>query len=125
MFLALASLLAPKIDVPLPVGPGPVTNPLKGYAPYMEAAPATDVPTTMAFYETSWRELEPSEGDYRFAEWEAKTMRSPAAKGKRVVLRVWMDYPNQPVGVPPYLIDTGVKMNPYDDKEVGKGLSPD
>ncbi len=125
MFLALASLLPPKIDVPLPVGPGPVTNPLKGYAPYMEATPATDVPTTMAFYETSWRELEPSEGDYRFAEWEAKTMRSPAAKAKRVVLRVWMDYPNQPVGVPPYLIDAGVKMNPYDDKEVGKGLSPD
>lgn len=125
MLTLLLPLVASAIDVALPAGPGPVTNPLKGYAPYMDSAPATDVPFTMAFYETSWRELEPQDGDYRFAQWEAGTMRSPAAKDKRVVLRVWMDYPNQPVGVPQWLIDAGVKMNPYDDKEVGKGLSPD
>jgi hypothetical protein len=117
--------LAPAIDVALPEGPGPVTNPLKGYAPYVQPGGLTDVPTTMTFYETSWRELEPKQGDYRLAEWEAKTFKSAPVRNKRTVLRVYMDYPNQPVALPQWLIDAGVKMNPYNDNEVGKGLSPD
>ena len=123
MILSLFS--APTLDVPLPAGPGPVANPLKGYAPYVQENGLRNVPTTMTFYETSWRELEPRQGEFRLAEWEAKTFKSAAVKDKRTVLRVWMDYPNQPVGAPQWLVDAGVRMNPYDDKEVGKGLSPD
>ncbi|CAN5726397.1 hypothetical protein BH11ARM2_BH11ARM2_22870 [soil metagenome] len=124
MFTTLVlALIAPLVDVRLPAGPGPVTNPLKGYAPYVQDGGLKDVPTTMAFYETSWRDLEPKEGEYAFADWEAKTMRSDASKDKRIVLRVWMDYPNMPVGVPQWLLDKGVKMTDYTD--FGGGKSPD
>lgn len=125
MLTALLPLLASSLDIRLPAGPGPVTNPLKGYAPYPGPGGLADFPTTMTYHSTSWRELEPKQGEYRLAEWEAKTFKSGAARDKRVVLRVYMDYPNQPAALPQWLVDAGVKMNPYDDKEVGKGLSPD
>ena len=123
--MMLYLLLPLALDVKLPPGPGPVTNPLKGYAPYVESPPPLDVPFTMAYHYATWRELEPKEGEFAFDAWEAKTFRAGLSKARRVVLRVQMDYPNQPVGVPAWLIAKGVKMNPYDDKEVGKGLSPD
>src|SRR5689334_9687299 len=109
MLTFLLPLLAPTLDIRLPAGPGPVTNPLKGYAPYPESGGLAELPTTMVYYSTSWRELEPKEGEYRFAEWEAKTFKSGASGDKRVVLRVYMDYPNQPTAVPQWLIDAGVK----------------
>lgn len=123
--LSLLPLLGPSLDARLPAGPGPVTNPLKGYAPYVEEGGLKGVPSTMTFYETSWRELEPREGDYRFAEWESRTFRAPAVKDKRTVLRVYLDYPNKEVALPQWLIDAGVKMIPYSDAGIGKGLSPD
>ena len=125
MLSLLLALLAPPLDVALPAAPGPVSNPLKGYAAYVPGGDYAGVPTTMDFYETSWRELEPRPGDYRFAQWEAGTMRSAHSRAKRVVLRVWMDYPDKPVGVPRWLVDQGVKMSPYSDEGIGKGLSPD
>ena len=125
MLNLLLALLAPTLDRALPAAPGPVSNPLKGYAPYVPGGEFAGVPTTMAFYETSWRELEPTEGEYRFADWEAKTMHSAASKDKRIVLRVWMDYPNKELGVPQWLVDAGVKLTPYDDEGIGKGQSPD
>jgi hypothetical protein len=121
--LLLLSILAPAVDLRLPEGPGPIANPLKGYAPYVQPGGLSGVPTTMAFFETSWRELEPMPGDYRFAEWEAKTSHAAPSKDKRVVLRVWLDYPNMPVGIPQWLLDQGVKMTPYTD--FGGGKSPD
>lgn len=123
--LLALSLLVPNLDISLPAGPGPVTNPLKGYAPYVEPGNLKDVPSTMTFFETSWRELEPKEGEYRFAEWEAKTFKAAPNKVKHVVLRVYMDYPNQGIGLPQYLIDAGVKMTPYSDDGIGTGKSPD
>lgn len=125
LLFSLLSILTQKpLEVTLPAGPSPVTNPLKGYAPYVDSS-LGKFPMTMTFYETSWRELEPKEGDYRFADWEAKTFKTGFSKDKRVVLRVFMDYPNQPIALPQWLIDAGVKMTPYNDEGIGKGLSPD
>jgi hypothetical protein len=121
--LILFSIVAPTLDARLPAGPGPVTNPLKGYAPFVGQGGMKDVPTTLAYYGTTWRELEPRKGEFRFAEWEAKTMKSAATRDKRVVLRVFVDYPSQSVGVPQWLIDAGLKMTPYTDH--GGGRSPD
>lgn len=119
--LALLYLLVPPVDLRLPEGPGPVTNPYKGYAPWVQPGGLKDVPSTMVYYGVSWRELEPKEGEYRFAEWEAKTLK--ATPGKRVVLRVYMDYPHSAPGVPQWLLDQGVKMTSYSD--YGGGKSPD
>ena len=107
----------------LPAGLGPLDNPLKGYAAYAAAGGSHSLPVTMAYVDASWRDLEPTEGKYAFDEWEQKEWNTPLAKDKHIVFRLYLDYPNQPVAVPQWLIDQGVKMNKYD--QFGGGQSPD
>ena len=101
--------------------PGPLDNPLKGWCPYVDAGPIT-LPYSMVYHYASWKELEPTEGNYDFDGWERRVWTNPAAKGKHVVFRVYVDYPSRPLGLPDWLKDQ-VKLIPY--KEHGGGLSPD
>jgi hypothetical protein len=78
----------------------------------------------MAYFYASWRQLEPEPGKFDWAGFEKK-WDSPLAKGKHVILRLFLEYPNEPTGLPQWVIDSGVKRTPYDTKEVGKGLCPD
>jgi hypothetical protein len=78
----------------------------------------------MAYFYASWRELEPQPGKFDWASFEKK-WNAPLARGKHVILRLFLEYPNQPTGLPQWVIDAGVKRTPYDTKEVGKGLCPD
>lgn len=120
----LASLAAAQAPTrPLPAAPGPLDNPLKGYAAYADEGSRQYVPSSMAYVAAPWRELEPAEGRYDFAAWERRAWETPLAKGKPVVMRVFLDYPGQPSGVPRWLIDEGVKMTKYD--EFGGGQTPD
>jgi Domain of unknown function (DUF4832) len=109
--------------IDLPAGPGPLDNPLKGFASYCEPGIPLVAPVSMAYEGASWKELEPSEGKFAFDVWETKSWNVVPAAGKPVVLRVFLDYPSQPVAVPQWLIDKGVKMTHYDD--FGGGSSPD
>ncbi len=102
--------------------PGALDNPYKGWCPYTNAGKILQ-PYSMVFRYVTWRELEPREGDYRFAEWERRDWDEPLAKGKHIVFRVYADYPGQPVAIPEWLIKRGVKMTRY--KEHGGGLCPD
>ncbi len=102
--------------------PGPLDNPLKGWCPYIDAGPIRQ-PYSMAFLYVPWKELEPEEGRYDFDRWERKSWSVPQAEGKHVVLRVYIDYPSRPSGLPDWLRDKGVKLAPYEDH--GGGLSPD
>ena len=101
--------------------PGPLDNPLKGWCVYTTAGPIRQ-PYSMVYHYVPWKTLEPVEGDYRFAEWE-RTWDDPLGKGKRVVFRVYLDYPSLPSGVPDWLVREGVKRTAYTD--YGGGLSPD
>ncbi|MBS1726393.1 MAG: DUF4832 domain-containing protein [Armatimonadetes bacterium] len=103
--------------------PGPIVNPLKGWAPYVGEGSQIQQPYSMVYFNVKWNELEPRDGVYKFNEWEKKTWDIPAAKGKLVVFRVSMDYPTEKTGVPQWLIDAGLKMTPYTD--YGGGKSPD
>jgi hypothetical protein len=76
----------------------------------------------MVFQYISWQELEPTEGEYRFEDWE-KTWDVEAARGKHIIFRVYIDYPSLPSGLPNWLREAGVKEVPY--KDHGGGLSPD
>lgn len=102
--------------------PGPLDNPMKGWCSYVDAGPISQ-PYSMVYFYVSWKELEPREGEYRFAEWEKRVWDVPAARGKQVVLRVYLDYPSRPSGIPDWLLAKGVQTKPY--KEYGGGLSPD
>jgi len=108
--------------IDLPAGPGPLDNPFKGYAAYSPVGETHSLPVSMSYADAAWSDLEPKEGEYRFAEWERDKWNPPLAKGKHIVFRVWMDYPNVSAGVPKWLIDQGVKMTPYTD--FGGGKSP-
>jgi hypothetical protein len=77
----------------------------------------------LIFFETSWRELEPTRGKFAFDKWEAATWKAKKYSRTRSVLRVWLDYPTRPVGLPQWLVDAGVKLTPYDQH--GGGKSPD
>ncbi len=107
----------------LPAGPGPLDNPLKGFAAYSEPGSTHSCPVSMTFQEIPWKVVEPAEGQYAFDAWEKKTWDVPPAKGKPVVMRIFLDYPHQPVATPQWLIDKGVKMTRYED--FGGGYSPD
>ncbi len=104
---------------------GALDNPLKGWAAYSETWNRYALPARMAYFYVSWRELEPEPGRYRFNEWEASRWESENARGKHIVFRLYLDYPNLPTGVPQWVIDRGVAMRAYDIPDIGKGLAPD
>lgn len=104
---------------------GALNNPLKSWAAYSEEWNRYALPTRMAYFYVSWRELEPERGRYRFAEWEANRWENANARGKHIVFRLYLDYPNLPTGVPQWVVDSGVAMRPYDIADIGRGLAPD
>lgn len=103
--------------------PGPLTNPLKGWVPFVGEGSQISQPYSTVYFNVTWRDLEPQQGVYKFEDWEKKFWELPAAKGKHIVFRVNMDYPTEKSGVPKWLIDQGLKMTSYTDH--GGGQSPD
>ena len=101
---------------------GPLDNPLKGYCLYTNAG-KIHRPYSMVFQYVSWRELESIEGKYTFEDWEKRDWNHPRAKDKHLVLRVYVDYPSKPSGLPEWLRAKGVKESSY--QEYGGGKSPD
>ena len=102
--------------------PGPLDNPLKGWCPYADAGPIRQ-PYSMVFTYAPWKDLEPEEGRFAFDRWEVTAWSVPEARGKHVVLRVFVDYPSKPSGLPDWLKERGVRTTPY--KDHGGGASPD
>jgi len=102
--------------------PGPLDNPLKGWCPYADAGTIRQ-PYSMVFLSTSWKALEPARGVYAFDQWERREWSAPAAAGRHVVFRVYVDYPSKPSGLPDWLAKLGVKQTRYEDH--GGGLATD
>ena len=57
--------------------------------------------------------------DQRFEE----TIAEIAARGHQAALRIYLDFPGKPTGVPSFLIDAGLRMTRYEDQ--GGGQCPD
>lgn len=101
-------------------------NPLKGWCPYPDQIHQN---SSMVFLYVPWKSLEPTKGNYKFAEWEADKKfgwAHPGACGKRIIFRVVVDYPEEEsgrFGLPDWLRAEGVKEFPY--SEHGGGKSPD
>ena len=114
---------SPLTTIALPPGPGPIDNPLKGFASYSGKSDRHYGPVSMAFHYVPWSELEPNEGDYRFDAMESKYWQTSLARDKPIVFRVYLDYPGRPNGVPEWLIQRGIGMRPY--RRSTAGQSPD
>lgn len=100
---------------------GPLDNPLKGWCPYTNAGGIRQ-PYSMVFQYVSWRELEPTENDFQFEQWE-KRWDGRWGTDKHVIFRVYVDYPSKPSGLPDWLREAGVKETRYTDH--GGGMAPD
>jgi hypothetical protein len=102
-----------------PSGSSPDTNPLKGWAP---GNWAVNLPTTMGYQYVGWSDLEPTEAQYNWSQID-NLFSQIRFVGKRLVIRVYMDYPGQTNKVPAWLVAKGVSMTTYTIK--GGGQSPD
>lgn len=103
----------------------PVSNPLKGWAPWSGGETA-DFVSTLSFVKVSWRELEPEKGEYAFDQVErAHHMDELRRENVRFVLRVVCDDPGEEehLDIPDWLYEeTG---GSWYDGEYGRGFSPD
>jgi hypothetical protein len=99
----------------------PADNPLKGFMPfrgdYQEAFPHS---MEWDYFPLSELMSGPETFDFEVVE---RSLAEVAARGHQLVMRVYLDYPEKPTGVPQFLIDQGVKLRAYED--YGGGQSPD
>ena len=113
MLLTLAALvLAPEVFVrKLVYRPAPIDNPLKGLVPY-SGEHRNQFPHSMEFNYFPLRAFMPAPGKYDWAPLES-LLSEVASRGHQTIFRVWLEYPGQPSGLPPFLIDEGVKLTNY------------
>lgn len=123
MLGALLAIVTGANTIVFDSAPGPLDNPLKGWALYSDSGTEYSVKPTMAYFYVSWRELEPEPGKYQFDAWEKRTWDNPAARGKHIIFRLYLEYPTLASGLPKWIIDQGIKRTPYTAH--GGGLTPD
>lgn len=99
-------------------------RPLVGYAPDIRS---TDTgKTSLLFLSLTWRDLEPEEGRFVFADWERRLDFSGLRRrGQRLVFRLVLDYPafKGSPALPDWLLER-VPARPY-RSPFGQGLAPD
>ena len=97
-------------------------NPLKGFiTSYAWSTPANTLPDQMEFLYLPMADVWGADGE-TLDEGLEPLLAAAAERQHQVVLRVYIDYPTKPLGLPPYLSDT-VSCSPYSDH--GGGCSPD
>lgn len=110
----LAPALATKAEAQerhLERGDVPTNNPLKGLVPYARPVPER-FPHSMEFQYLGLARI--VQGDQKF-DWGPleKMLDDVASRGNQSVLRFYLEYPGKDDGIPPYLIDKGLKVHKY------------
>lgn len=107
--------------------PGPLLNPMMGWAPWATIKESNQ-PHTLVYADLTWRDFEPQEGHFDFDSFEKKQQLTRWRKeGKRVVFRFVADVPGKEphMDIPGWLFDKINGNGSYYDNEYGKGFSPD
>src|SRR5258708_31656303 len=103
----------------LDYAPAPADNPLKGFMPFYDAygsadTPiANDFPHSMEYFYVPLRDLMNGPGNFTFATGMEPQLQSISSRGHQAVMRVYLDYPTRPTGIPQYLLDEGLKVHHY------------
>jgi len=100
----------------------PPDNPLKGFFPFRGDFGDT-FPHSLEWAHFPLRDLMDGPDSFTFEKTFEPALMEIAARGHQTVLRIHVDQPGQPTGVPQFLLDGGLKMTAYDDH--GGGQSPD
>lgn len=114
----------------------PPSNPLKGMLPYAPEDPAQTptwsdaaVDVTMEWVYLPVSDVVTGPGAHDWSALEER-LEAAASRGHHVVLRLYLDFPGRPSGLPGYLLDDGVETRPYTvhgngPGAVGTSVSPD
>ena len=104
----------------------PADNPLKGLVPYAEANVAR-FPHSLEFDYVKLSDLIVGRDTYDWQPLESR-LDLIASRGCQAVFRIWIEYPNQPSGLPLFLRDDGVKVTTWtntEEKPPTKNITPD
>ncbi len=101
--------------------PSPVDNPLKGLVPYMGAERGR-FPHSLEFEYFPLSALVKGPGQY---DWTAldSALKQVASRGTQLVFRFFVEYPGRTDGIPPFLVEQGLKTTRWTSPEVS--VSPD
>ncbi len=111
--LALAA--APPGRAALVYAPGPPANPLKGLVPYLGAGSGQGgerFPHALEFDYFALGKLVAGPGAYDWSPLEA-ALDGAASRGHQLVIRVYLEYPDKPGGIPSFLVKNGLKVHKY------------
>lgn len=99
--------------------PAPADNPLKGFMPFYDAygsldTPiANDFPHSMEWFYVPLRNLMDGPQSFTFETGMEPQLQSIAGRGHQAAMRVYLDYPSKPTGIPQFLLDGGLKVRGY------------
>lgn len=119
---AFAQRVEGRVQRKLIYAPAPADNPLKGFFPY-RGDQRKAFPHSMEWSYFPLNDLMNAPSSFTFEKTFEPALDDIASRGHQTVLRVMVDYPSKPTGVPKFLLDAGLKMRKYSD--YGGGRSPD
>ncbi|MGJ8655919.1 MAG: hypothetical protein ACSHX6_05650 [Akkermansiaceae bacterium] len=103
----------------------PPDNPLRGLVPYVDASKKANFPHSMEFRYFSLRDIMKGPDEY---DWEPieRALEGVSKRGNQIVFRVFCEYPGRKNAVPQFLIDGGVKITKWKNKDDGEiSYTPD
>lgn len=104
----------------------PADNPLKGLVPYADAN-VDRFPHSLEFDYLKFSDLMVGPDAFDWQPLEAR-LDLIASRGCQAVFRIWIEYPNQPSGLPQFLRDGGVNVTTWtntEEKPPTKNITPD
>ena len=114
--MLMSAVTSTRADGPVRLAPGlsPADNPLKGLVPYASSKPRT-FPHSMEFTYIPLSDLMTGPAEFNWRRLDT-FLSEVAGRGHQAVFRIWLEFPTAPTGVPRFLIDQGVKMTAWDDR---------
>lgn len=107
-------------------GASPADNPLKGLVPYADAN-VDRFPHSLEFNYLKLSDLMVGRDSFDWKPLESQ-LDVIASRGCQAVFRIWIEYPNQPSGIPQFLLDDGIKVTSWtntEEKPATKNITPD
>src|SRR5689334_14302129 len=101
----------------LDYAPAPADNPLKGFLPFYDAygsadnSIANDFPHSMEYFYTPLRNVMNGMDSFTFERGVEPQLQSITSRGHQAVMRVYLDYPSRPTGIPQFLLDAGLEVH--------------
>jgi hypothetical protein len=105
--------------IALDYAPAPADNPLKGFIPFYDAYGSADTPIvndfphSMEYFYVPLRNLMNDPDSFTFETGMEPQLQSIISRGHQAVMRVYLDYPTRPTGIPQFLLDEGLKVHHY------------